>query len=172
MVVFKYSLEWPPQPKISTCKLSQDSYICSPFNYFNHSAASNMQQLKNAGKIDPWSEAVSAPQSCASDSVSVCEMKVASCSHRDSLSRLRHKGLGSECLLPTEMFESERRQIISDILRENSFEPLCYWNPWGGGATLWPFSLQSVAPLLFKCWLWKWWLKNVLTFCCATACKL
>lgn len=42
--------------KISTCELNEDSYICSLFNYFNHSAPSNIQQPQKevrAVKIDP-----------------------------------------------------------------------------------------------------------------------
>lgn len=55
MVLFKCSLEWPPQHKISTCKLSKDSYICSLFNYFNHSAPSNIQQPQRSPCCENWS---------------------------------------------------------------------------------------------------------------------
>lgn len=53
MVAFRCSLEWPPQHKISTCKLNEGSYIRRIFNCFNHSAASNIQQASqkfHAGK--------------------------------------------------------------------------------------------------------------------------
>lgn len=55
MVLFKCSLEWPPQHKISTCKLGEDSYICSLFNYFNHSAPSNIQQPQRSPCCENWS---------------------------------------------------------------------------------------------------------------------
>lgn len=79
MVVFQCSLEWSPQHKISTCKLNEDSYIGSIFNYFNHCAASNIHKPQKfyAGIIDLlWSEPISTPQCCASDFVPVCKMKV------------------------------------------------------------------------------------------------
>ena len=145
MVAFRCSLEWPPQHKISTCKLNEGSYIRRIFNCFNHSAASNIQQASqkfHAGKKkkkDPlWSERVSTQQCCASDFVSVCKMKVVSGSLRDSLSCLWHKGLASECLLPKKMFESEEDSDNIKRSEAESFKSLCAGGlqEWG---QLWPF---------------------------------
>lgn len=55
MVAFKFSLGWPPQHKISTCKPNEDSYICSPFNCFNRPAASNIQRPPKIPRWENWS---------------------------------------------------------------------------------------------------------------------
>lgn len=75
----------------------------------------------HAWKSDPlWSEPVSTPQCCASYFCSFCQMKVVYGSHRDTLSCLWRKGLGSEYLLPEKMSQSERKLMTSNVLQ--SFE--------------------------------------------------